>query len=248
MKYESKRDVEHLISSKTLINVIPSLHFHKSLELNYATQGALKVQLGLHNEIFYPGEIAFIPSYIPHSVAAIGETVSENLIIPFQYFKKFSQNDVSLQFFQLNNKKINTELFTIISAIKERINTNPPILLQGLIYVLLGLIVENYPQNQFSTNEDSLIIRIIEYIENNFTENLTLENISANFGYSKYHFSKLFHKYFNCNLKAYINNIRINYIKDHLKTEKTTTLISNAGFNTLSTFYRLKQKNKQSHE
>ena len=245
MKYEPKRDIEHLISSKTLINVIPSLHFHKSIELNYAIKGALKVQLGLHMQTFTPGEIAFIPSYIPHSVAAVGETVSENLIIPFQFFKKFEQNDVPLQFFKLDDTAINAKLFTIISAIKNYIDTPQKILLQGLIYVLLGSIVEHYPQNQLSTKEDSMIIQIIEFIEGNFKSNLTLDLLASKFGYSKYHFSKLFHKYFNCNLKTYINNIRLNYIEDNLKTEKTTTLINDAGFNTLSTFYRLKKNLRQ---
>ncbi len=240
MKYESKRDIEHKISSVKLKNVFPIFHFHQSIELNYVLSGKLSVRLAQNVQEFSEGEIAFIPSYVPHSVGAIGETWSENLIIPYRYFKTFDDNDIQLNYFKLDNVEINKKLFGIIHEIQALKNDDNPLLLQAYITVLLCTIEKEYPKQPFEGKTNNLIIEIIKYIEENFKTNLTLPSIAAHFGYNKFHFSKLFNKTFNCNLKTYINQVRINYIKSNLDSEKNITdLILEAGFANTSTYYRI---------
>jgi AraC-like DNA-binding protein len=242
MKYEPKRDVEQRVSNRTLYNVSSCMHFHRSIELNYALEGAIKVQLGLKMEIFHANEIAFVPPYVPHAVGAIGNTVSENLIIPYRYFQKFAQEKIPLQYFRLNNKEINEKLFAVINEIKNLLLKKNEILLQAYIDILLGTIADRYPSEDSAHANNGLIIEIIEYIEENFKNDLTLDSLAAHFHYDKYYFSKLFNASFHCNLKTYINRVRFHYVNDRLHSKKNlTTLILEAGFKDISTYYRVRR-------
>ena len=89
---------------------------------------------------------------------------------------------------------------------------------------------------------NSLVRKIIEYIDTNYDEEITLTSLSEYFGYSKYYFSAFFNKNFGCNLNSYLNNVRINKIENEhgSKTEN----ILNCGFKTLSTYYRALSKHK----
>ena len=243
MKYEPKRDIERRVSNKILHNVIPCMHFHRSIELNYPLEGTLSVQLGLKKENFRIGEIAFIPSYVPHAAGAVGSTVSENLIIPYNYFQKFDKEKIPLYYFRLSDADINKKLFAIIEEIKNVLPKNNEILLQAFIDILLGTIVDRYPPENAIRTDNSLIIEIIEYIEENFKNDVSLESLAAHFHYDKYYFSKLFNASFHCNLKTYVNRVRFNYIEDHAASGKNlTSLILEAGFKDISTYYRVKQR------
>ena len=240
MKYEPKRDVERLVSNKTMRNVATCMHFHRSIELNFAREGSLNVQLGLKSETFDVDEIAFVPSYVPHAVKAIDNAVSENLIIPYNYFQKFVKEKIPLYYFKLENKQINEKLFGIIEEIKNLLTRDNDILLQAYVDILLGTIADRYPPEVCAQTNNSLIIEIIEYIEEN---DLTLDNIAAHFHYDKFYFSKLFNASFHCNLKTYVNHVRFNYIDEQLNSDKNmTTLIMEAGFKDISTYYRVKQR------
>lgn len=243
MKYEPKRDVERRVSNKILHNIIPCMHFHRSIELNYPLEGTLRVQLGLKKENFRIGEIAFIPPYVPHAAGAVGNTVSENLIIPYNYFQKFDKERIPLYYFRLSDADVNKKLFATIDEIKNVLPKNNEILLQAYIDVLLGTIVDRYPPENAISTDNSLIIEIIEYIEANFKNDVSLESLAAHFHYDKYYFSKLFNAAFNCNLKTYVNNVRFNYIEEHAASRKNLTpLILEAGFKDISTYYRVKQR------
>lgn len=243
MKYEPKRDVERRVSNRILHNVIPCMHFHRSIELNYPLEGTLNIQLGLQKENFRVGEIAFIPAYVPHAAGAVGSTVSENLIIPYNYFQKFSKEKIPLYYFRLSDADINKKLFAIIDEIKNVLPKNNEILLQAYIDILLGTIVDRYPPENAMKTDNGLIIEIIEWIEENFKNDVSLETLSAHFHYDKYYFSKLFNASFNCNLKTYVNHVRFNYIEEHAASRKNlTTLILEAGFKDISTYYRVKQR------
>lgn len=84
------------------------------------------------------------------------------------------------------------------------------------------------------------------YISQNCAENLTLDNVAAYVGFSKYHFSRLFKTYTNMTFTDYVTTERI---------RKAETLISNskaqmidiafdAGFSSVSTFNRAFKKVK----
>lgn len=239
--YEPKRDVEQLISCCEYKNVKALSHFHRSIELIYVLCGRVDAVVGERCASAKKDEIIFIPSGYNHSVESIDGTRSITLIVPYCYFAPFEKRDIALNFLELNIKKKNRLILSHVLSIKERINCQSTLLMQGFVNVILGLIIESYASQSADYKRNDLILDIVNYVEQNYTENITLEKISSHFGYSKYYFSKLFNKLFNCTLKSYINTVRYNSI-DESRAESVSSAVLDAGFNSLSSYYKFKAK------
>lgn len=239
--YEPKRDVEQLVSCCEYKNVKAVPHFHRSVELIYVLYG--KVSATIDNQIVYAkkDQMIFIPSGYSHSVNSIDGTSSITLIIPYRYFSPFEKRRVDLRFISLTDKKQNKQILQHILSIKERVTKQPTLLMQGLVNVVLGLISENYVPQMISDRRNDLVLDIVNYIEQNYSQEITLEKISAHFGYSKYYFSKLFNRLFGCTLKSYVNMVRCNEIEEN-KERSVSNAILDAGFNSLSSYYKFKAK------
>ena len=84
-------------------------------------------------------------------------------------------------------------------------------------------------------------LAICHYINEHFTENLTLEEVASLAGFSKYHFTRLFRQYADTSFYKYLNQRRI----DHAKTlllDPSLSVIEVAlasGFSSLSAFLRM---------
>ena len=89
----------------------------------------------------------------------------------------------------------------------------------------LNNIVQNKEGNNKNTSSNNnQIIAAIDYIKNNFKENITLDKIASICNLSPCYFSKLFKKEMGINFNTYLNNKKIEYAKEVLKTTDTPIL------------------------
>lgn len=82
---------------------------------------------------------------------------------------------------------------------------------------------------------------IIKYIENNYANDITLEDLAKIAGYSAYHFSRIFKKYSNTTFINFLNRRRIK-ASELLLLENNSTITDIAmqvGFSSLTTFNRV---------
>ena len=88
---------------------------------------------------------------------------------------------------------------------------------------------------------DDIAYKIVKYIEENFTENITRETLSEQFNVSKFYISKIFTEKFNINLRNYLGLIRAEYAASLIRTsnETFTTISRLSGFESLRTFNRI---------
>ena len=85
----------------------------------------------------------------------------------------------------------------------------------------------------------------LRYVDEHFAEKISLEDMSARTGFSKFHFSRLFKKYTGCNFSDYLCARRINEARMLLMVRETsvTDVAISSGFSSISTFNRVfKQK------
>ncbi|MBR3863503.1 MAG: AraC family transcriptional regulator [Clostridia bacterium] len=253
--YESIRDNNS--KQKTVSVLGPTVypaHFHKSPEITYVFNGTCHATINNGKYIAFKDEILFAPDYYPHSFATSLNVVRYS-VIPKTESSNIPQFILKEQCFPclLTNKKFNRE--KILPVIKELYDTEnnsqltetmKTTLIQGFISIIYGRLLEGYESQMISRNKQvNILIDILAYIDANYKEKLTLENISASFGYNKYYFSKIFNSYMNESLTNYINRIRIqNFILAYAKSEEKNILnIAFAvGFDSMPSFYRAFQK------
>ena len=83
--------------------------------------------------------------------------------------------------------------------------------------------------------------RIADYINNHFAEDLSLEGVASQAGFSKYHFSRLFKQYTDSTFYKYLNQKRIEFAKTLLQDPgvSVTEVAFKSGFSSLSAFLRM---------
>ncbi|MGN0182789.1 MAG: helix-turn-helix domain-containing protein [Candidatus Ornithomonoglobus sp.] len=88
---------------------------------------------------------------------------------------------------------------------------------------------------------DDIAYKIVKYIEENFTDNITRDTLSKRFNVSKCYISKIFTEKFNINLRNYLGLIRAEYAASLIRTsnETFTTVSRLSGFESLRTFNRI---------
>jgi AraC-like DNA-binding protein len=115
---------------------------------------------------------------------------------------------------------------------------------KGAVTLLLAAVAEKNTLLPMSKRDSSTdICDILLYINEHFTEDLTLDSLAARFGYSPQYFSRLFHRYMRINLTEYINVARVNYAKKQLSLGKSVAEIAfESGFGSMPSFYRAYKK------
>ena len=84
---------------------------------------------------------------------------------------------------------------------------------------------------------------LLNYIDSHYTEELTLDQVANQMGFSKYHFSRLFKQYVNVTFYSYLCRKRVNAAQSLLSTPMSITDIAfRTGFNNLTTFCRCFKK------
>lgn len=214
-------------------------HYHRNIELIYVIEGSFRIIV--NGELYQSryGDVFFIPPHYTHSIEK-GNSLSVTLIVPSAqlqaYYETLKDRSLPIHMTDYNFNRIT------IQPLLRKLVTSPKgnsLLCTGYAQLILGLLYEHYPSLPLTDMSNSLIVQVIHYMELNAHQDLTLKSVSDHFGYSSFHFSKLFHKYMNCAFRTYLNNIRIRKIANELnERSNVANLAYNNGFTSISTFYR----------
>lgn len=89
--------------------------------------------------------------------------------------------------------------------------------IHGYLFEILEALRE-----QRSSKTPELLEKAIQYIHTNYVENITLEDVADEVGFSSYYFSKLFKKTFDITFSDYLTNYRITQAKELLRNPMMT--------------------------
>lgn len=218
-------------------------HFHRSYELLYIIEGKLEANVMNKRFVASKDDIVFVNKYYSHSYKIVGSYKKYVLIIPPRMCDDFDDilKDKTLSS-HLSDKKFNRSLLFVLESLKDKNEVSTNIVRKGYVNVIIGELLNHYKLVSIKKNSNiEVIVKILDYIDHNYNADLTLENISEYFGYSKYYFSRLFNDYINENINNYINMIRIQNVVKRIKEnkeEKIADIVYSCGFNSLPTFYR----------
>lgn len=127
--------------------------------------------------------------------------------------------------------RIYTNLLKILTAVRESQLRN----------------AENSSESEAISSDDSAKLKyVMNYINHNFTEDLSLEKLASVAGYSKFHFSRLFKKFNGMSCIRYISSKRIKMAEQLLCDPdiSITDIAMQSGFTSITTFNRIFREHK----
>lgn len=222
-------------------------HFHRHIECLYLHEQSLDVTIDEHAFILEPGQFCIADSYEIHAYQNENERpISTVLIIPARYLADYNRykDEKKLSVPYVTDPMQTKRLYDYMLRIEKHLHCNE-LIKQGCMDEFLGAVLDTIPLSGEKKKSSIPIRELLLYLEQNYREEIRLEQIASHFGYSKYHFSRMFHQYFKCSLNEYINRLRIAEIIRAQKQnpdEKLFTIILDAGFSSIQTFYRCFRK------
>ncbi len=227
----------------------PIPHFHNRFEIIYILKGQADLVCngkefhGIENSVF------FVNKFEHHYYKNTSSDLHAYII---------SANDFYLKDFNIRNK---TKIFPNLldkSECNEKIRNyfenwfnkgHDDVLFNvGWMNIILGTLVENYQLFELDEKElrKFLFQSITNFIQEHYNENLTLKTVADKMGYSVAYFSVIFKETVGESFKSYLNTIRMREaMRLSQTTDKTNEKIAEeAGFNSISAFYRAKKNFK----
>lgn len=110
------------------------------------------------------------------------------------------------------------------------------------LYEIILFLTEQFEMIMSSignSSRDSVLNDVIHYIDHNYTQNITLENIAPLFGYNSSYLGKIFSKKMGENFNSYVDHIRIEQSKELLvkNTMKVYEIAEMVGYRNVDYFH-----------
>ena len=202
------------------------MHWHERMEILRIRKGKIKIDFGTFSSVFKEGEVVIIHPNQLHKGTLIGEYVKYDTFM-FDLRSFYNDTDVCKKYLppvfdgktrfmqSTDNKDI---ISCIDSAIACSSNGTNNFYITSLIYKLFALLYENCLIEE-SKNEsiDKSIQEVVEFIEKNYSSDLTTEKLSTHFKYSKPYFCRKFKDSTGLSPMNYIKILRVEKAYKFLK-------------------------------
>ena len=218
-------------------DIIWDSHFHGNYELVYTIKGITKLMVNGKSYAISGGEFFLISPYSIHSLIIDKNTKTWVGVFSKDYISDFAKINKYITYSQFRCKE-NIECFLKQYLLYE--GTPDRYMCIACLNAICNECIKNSIPDNTNANND-FIERVIQYISENLTQDITLKSIAVKLGYEYHYFSSLFHRCFSINFKSFINIFRFEYacqiIGDNSKS--ITTISYESGFDTVRNFNRV---------
>ncbi len=110
----------------------------------------------------------------------------------------------------------------------------------GYINQLMAKLMSEFNLVPRIASNNTTLHNILNFCEENYTDDITIDDIADALHFSKYYISRLFNKKIMISFKTYINNLRVKKACDMLKQsdEKISYIANESGFGSIRSFNR----------
>ncbi len=227
-------------------------HWHDNTEFLFCLEHSTDVYYDSEKLVMNKGDTIIINARSLHSFSGNNRARYHCLIIDNSFFTENGFDIASLQFTpKIRDEKAGELMEQIREKFQDTENPYRIVETKMAVSAYILHICKNYG---FKRSDDSggvlskgheAVLKAVEYIDNNYDKHMTIDEISAVAGFSKFHFSRLFKSYTGFTVIEHINGRRCENAKLLLEdSTKTISQISaECGFESCSYFAKAFQKN-----
>lgn len=239
------------------------LHYDVELSLIYFIHGIGKIKIEGKQYDIEDGDLILLkPSELYHCVVKDG-TYHERLVLyfnagllqnfgdsgvnflePFYSRKDGSDNKIPKEI--IKDQKIDEMILDLLELIKKTDESDKIVSVCKVIEMLSKLrtiILENLSESNFKIKDNSLINDVIAYINQNFSKEISLGEISKKFYMDKFYISRLFKQQVGVTIWNYVIFRRLMAFNDLIcANTPIEEAYSRVGFQNYSNFFRLYKK------
>lgn len=213
-------------------------------------KGDMSVNIGGESFMAHQGDFVIVPSYQMHHFISTSHTDNFVLMLPPEYINKFKKITDEKYFSKLllQSGRATKRIKYMLEFLYE--NTDAAndhecydnFTTRGLIYTMLGIVLDEIPlEDRPHYSSSGPIQKILIYLNENYKTQVSLEMLSEAFGYSQSRISHMFNEYVGISIPEYLNALRTRVAASILLERETASIYDvamEAGFNSMSTFYR----------
>ena len=247
--YQNRQEQLYLYLSQ---NNPYAVHLHRQLELIYVLSGSTTVTVEQQDFSLKPGQGVLVFPNQMHGLKHVEP--GQNLLCIFEpdfchsfrhFFqnKKPARNDFATSSLSEHSRIALQGLETLAHACEKDRPTPSEVQIytEGYLTLLLADLLPSLPlQERKSTADLELEQRLLLYLDAHYTEELSLESLSKEFGVSRFVLSRIFTEKLHTTFPDYVNSRRLDYARDLLLSSdlSVTQIALDAGFGSSRTFFR----------
>lgn len=252
-------DYENTVAGGVFIS-----HWHETIEIISVTQGSINVTCNDRSFVAEKGDVLFINSNDYHG-CQMGSANLKLVCVMFdmsvlcgrhidvceqKYLQPIMNRSIVFENLILHDERLSGAVHQLYEHQKSGV-TGFQLSVKGELYKILAIMLGSYIEKTLSAHATKIrkkdikkINSVLAYIDENYTRQLTLEELSAEASLSKFYFSKLFKSYTGKTVIEYINHYRLYKAEQLLRdTDMSVTDIAyNIGFSDINYFSRFFKK------
>ena len=216
-------------------------HFHSPIEIYIVTDGEMEIEISGKGKTLKGGSAAISFSFDIQKYKTPKYSKSRVFIVPVQNIPEIEMI--------LDKKQCKSPFITDKAAVDKIIalidTYNNPALSEiekkGYLYLILGEVLKNLEFEEKSAEISvDLSKKILFYLEEHFTEQITLETVAQHFGYNYNYMSRYFKECFGVNFNRYLNHLRLSHAVKLMENEQNSIIYCamESGFCSVRSFYR----------
>ena len=252
--YFSEADLERQIYFKDETILSEVGHFHDSMEFEIMLEGEIEARHLGEVQRLRAGEIFFVGSFEYHCYKKCTPQIRAIvLVLSREYTKVFAESfrGLTLPTYMKKADK-NRETIGLIRHWLEEEGENKTYLCNfGYSTLLFSKLIRHYPLTPIIEGKDKRVtVKVLKYINEHYTEDISLAEVARESGYTKEYCSKIFRDIVGIRFRSYLNLLRLRKAKEYFAEQKRTgatalEIIYKCGFSSTATFYRAQKEARE---
>lgn len=257
--------IEHRILTRA-DNCPDHFHWHSCFEITYIVQGKGHYFVNGQTYDVADGDIILFNNVEPHGWEVAGslelivmvfqpELIANGFaLLDYDYLEPFLKRGTNFKNVLPASEQVTQDIYKLLTEISEEETCRTvgyQLMIKANILKILTLLIRH---SQDSSKSDRLLSRkalemkrlssVFDYINQNYSERLTLSDAAEMAYMSPNYFSQYFKKVTGQNFSDYLNSLRIKKAQDMLKDADSSVIdvAMACGFHNMSNFYRMFKK------